>query len=110
MLQSIYSSVKSRVRGSSSVTKSFDCTPGVRQGEILSLFLFAMFVNDIEEQLRRTGSNGIDLGIVKLFILLYADDGVLLSESAQGLQSVLDFLYKYCTRWKLALNLKKLKL
>ena len=52
MLQSIYSSVKSRVRGSSSVTKSFECTLGVRQGESLSPFLFAMFVNDIEEHLR----------------------------------------------------------
>ena len=31
MLQRIYSSVKSRVRGSSSVTKSSDCTLGVRQ-------------------------------------------------------------------------------
>ena len=66
-----------------------------------------MFVNNIEEHLRRTGSNGIDLGIVKFFILLYADDGVLLSESAQGLQSALDSLYKYCTRWKLTLNIKQ---
>ena len=48
-----------------------------------------MFVHDIEEHLRRTGSNGIDLGIVKLFILLYADDGVLLSESAQESQFAL---------------------
>ena len=98
MLQSIYSSVKSRVRGSSSVTKSFECTFRARQGDSLSPLFFAMFVNDIEEHLRRAGSNGIDLGIVKLFILLYADDGVLLSESAPGLQSALDSLYKYCTR------------
>ena len=42
-------------------------------------------MSDIEEHLRRTGSNGIDLAIVKLFILFYADDGVLLSESAQEL-------------------------
>ena len=107
MLQSIYSSVKSSVRDSSSVTKSFECTIGVRKVESLSPFLFVMFVNDIEEHLRRTGSNGIDLGIVKLFILLYADDGVLLSESAQGLQPALDSLYKYRTRWKLTLKEKK---
>ena len=69
-----------------------------------------MFVKDIEEHLRRTGSNGIDLGIGKLFILLYADDGGLLSESAQGLQSALDSLYKYCTRWKLPLNVKETKI
>ena len=47
MLQTIYLSVKYRFRGSRSVNKSFDCTLGVRQGESLSLFSRAMFVNDI---------------------------------------------------------------
>ena len=55
MLQSIYSSVKSRV-------KSFDSTLGATQEESLSpFFTFGMCVNDIKDHLRRTGSNGIGL-------------------------------------------------
>ena len=94
MLQSIYSSVKSRVIAcSSSVTKSFDCSPtrGVWQGESLSPFLFEMFVNYIDEHLRRTGSTGIDLGIVKLFILIYADGGLY---SQNWHLDALDFLFQ----------------
>ena len=45
-----------------------------------------------------------------MLLYAYADDGVLLSESAQGLQSALDSLYRYCTRWKLTLNVKKTKI
>ena len=35
-IRSIYSTVKSKVRGPKSITVSFDCTLGVRQGESLS--------------------------------------------------------------------------
>jgi hypothetical protein len=64
---------------------------GVRQGENLSPFLFAMFLNDLQmffENASLTGletvSNCIEdkLNIyLKLFALLYADDTVLLAET-----------------------------
>jgi hypothetical protein len=68
-----------------------------------------MYVNDLEEHLASRGTTGIDLGMFKLFILLYADDAVVLAESALGLQSGLDALHEYCTRWKLVLNTDKTK-
>ena len=46
IIQSIYSTVKSKVRGPKSITDSFECTLGVLQGESLSPFLFSMYVND----------------------------------------------------------------
>ena len=105
-----YSTVKSKVRGPKSITDSFKCTLGVRQGKSLSPFLFSMYVNDLEDFLRNNGSTGIDIGFVKLFVLLYADDGVLLAETSTGLQSGLDILYRYCTRWKSPLNVTKTKI
>ena len=69
-----------------------------------------MYVNDLEDFLRNNGSTGIDIGFMKLFVLLYADDGVLLAETSTGLQSGLDILYRYCTRWKLTLNVTKTKI
>jgi uroporphyrinogen-III decarboxylase len=38
---------------------------------------------------------------LKIFIILYADDTVILSESAEGLQEALSAFEKYCNIWKL---------
>ena len=40
---------------------------------------------------------------------MYADDVILLSETAEGLQNCLDKLNKYCEQWGLEVNLKKTK-
>ena len=47
--------------------------------------------------------------MIKLFILLYADDIVIFSGSAEGLQEGLNFLDAYCKRWKLKVNTSKTK-
>ena len=41
---------------------------------------------------------------VKLFTILYAYDTVLLAESADELQSELNYIYEYCEKWNLKLN------
>ena len=48
IIKSIYNNIKSRVKYMNSLSDSFECQLGVRQGECLSPFLFSMFVNDIE--------------------------------------------------------------
>ena len=45
--------------------------------------------------------------MAKLCVLLYADDTVLLAESAEELQLALDALEKYCKKWDLTVNLDK---
>ena len=50
------------------------------------------------------------LGIYfKLFILLYADDTVLISETEEGLQTSLNIFSEYCKTWKLKVNAEKTK-
>ena len=41
------------------------------------------------------------------FLLMYADDMVLFSESIEGLQSLLNELSHYCETWKLSNNVEK---
>lgn len=41
--------------------------------------------------------------------LMYADDIVLISESAKGLQNCLNKLSKYCDIWNLSVNIDKSK-
>ena len=45
----------------------------------------------------------------QLFILLYADDTVVMSESSNGLQNALNTYNDYCKEWKLTVNIKKSK-
>ena len=44
---------------------------------------------------------------VKLLILLYADDTVLMVDSADDLQCALNEFSVYCTHWKLNVNVEK---
>ncbi len=110
IIKSIYNNVKTRVKYNNQLSDEFSCSLGVRQGECLSPFLFAMYVNDLEQELCNKGFDGIDIGMAKLFLLLYADDIIIFSESANGLQNGLDILYEYCQRWKLTVNTDKTKI
>lgn len=46
---------------------------------------------------------------LKLFVLLYADDTVLLAESVESLQNALNAMADYCDQYKLSLNTSKTK-
>ena len=51
-----------------------------------------MYVNDLEQELGNNGVNGIDICMVKLLLLLYADDIVLFGKTPDELQKSLDIL------------------
>ena len=79
----------------------------MRQGECLSPFLFAMYLDDIKNTLRTNKFEGINMGLTRILILLYADDAVILSDSRDKLQQGLTILNEYCTKWKITLNTDK---
>ena len=110
IIKSIYSSVKSRVKHDNTLSEPFTCNIGVRQGECLSPFLFAMYVNDFEAELAVKGIEGINIGMLNLYILLYADDIILLGKTPEDLQKALSVLEEYCMRWKLKVNTDKTKI
>ena len=45
-----------------------------------------------------------------MFALLYADDTVLMSETSDGLQTLLNNFYEYSKLWKLKVNIDKTKM
>ena len=68
VIQSMYGSVKSMVKYNNSLSDDFECYLGVRQGECLSPFLFSMYLNDIEETFIRGKFQGVEIGMLKLFL------------------------------------------
>ena len=45
-----------------------------------------------------------DASLIKLFVLLYADDTIILAENERDLQTALDSVHEYCTKFKLIVN------
>jgi hypothetical protein len=111
LVRSMYNIVKSKIKFNNEIRNdSFTCYLGVRQGGSLSPFLFSMYLNDIEDHFMLNKSEGVNLGMLKLFLLLYAEDTVIFAESEAGLQNGLDLLEQYCTKWKLFVNVNKTKI
>ena len=50
------------------------------------------------------------LFFIKLFVLLYADDTSILAENECDLQTALDSVHEYCTKFKLIVNTNKTKI
>ena len=109
IFMSMYENIKSRVKLNNKLSQEFSCMTGVRQGECLSPILFALYVNNLEQELITRGADGVDNGLLKLFLILYADDIVIFSESASGLQNGLNVLHDYCQKWKLTVYVDKSK-
>ena len=51
-----------------------------------------------------------DALFLKLFVLLYADDTIILAESERDLQRALNSVHEYCTEFKLIVNTNKTKI
>ena len=80
--------------------------------------LFAIYLNDFKLFLSEkynglakvSSSISDELNVyLKIFCLLYADDTLVLAESADQLQKALDGLNIYCKRWALKVNIEKTK-
>ena len=108
LIQNMYLKAKSSVALTAETqSDSFDCNMGVRQGENLSPLLFSIYLCDLKSFIstKRDGLTYIDnlqaeyldgeiVILFKLYILLYADDTVLLAENPKDLQIALNEMNK----------------
>ena len=83
---------------------------GVKQGYTLSTILFNLYINDLPSIFSFDGNDPIVVDHTPINCLIYADDLVIMSTSAEGLQECLNKLATYCNKWKLQVNLKKTKI
>ena len=121
VIYNLYENSKSCVKKDGTISSSFKNELGVRQGDNLSPLLFALYLNDFKRFLSMR-YNGLKMNdnlvseflsyedviiYLKLYVLLYADDTIILAESPKELQNALDALNDYCKVWDLKVNIAK---
>ena len=91
------------------MTDFFTCPKGLKQGEITSPLLFSLFISEIADDIIRKGKHGVQLlpDFLEIFILLFADDVALFSDTPRGLQNQLDNLMHSADAMDLTVNLEK---
>ena len=104
MISQMYQSAKSCVALDGVLSDNLLCMTGVRQGENLSPLLFSIFLNDLSTFLE-PASDGLNFiknistdidnrlsSVLKVHVLLYADDTVLLAETSSDLQRCISLM------------------
>ena len=91
------------------MTIYINCTFGVKQGNVWSPVLFSLFINELVLEAVQNGRHGATFinDYFELFILLLADDVVLLSKTVIGLQTQLNSLQRASSSLRLKVNVSK---
>jgi hypothetical protein len=84
----------------------FTAACGVRQGGVLSPYLFAIYVDDIVVKINKSDL-GCRLGLRRIAIIVYADDIMLLAPSVESLQKLLTIVEEELNDLDMSLNTKK---
>lgn len=87
-IKNMYDGVKAKVKLTpGELTDEFEVFSGVKQGCPLSPTIFGLFIDRFEEVLKRQHPDiGALLGTVRVSLLTYADDIVLIATSEKDLQ------------------------
>ena len=109
IIHDMYSSVLFSVKYKNKLTAPLSSNVGVKQGCVLSPLFFNIFLHDLPS-IFDDSCDPVILDTVTLSCLMYADDLVIMSQSAVGLQNALNKLNSYCLKWKLTVNVTKTKI
>ena len=81
IIRSLYDKVKCCVKYKGVLSDYFQSDVGSMQGETLSPLLFSLYVSNLEIHFVKDNCPSLEIQGVSLFLLMYADDMVLFSES-----------------------------
>lgn len=68
VIKDMYNKVKTCVRGCNSYSDFFDCSVGVKQGEVISPILFSLFIEDLELFLQEDPTCGLSFDLYSCYL------------------------------------------
>ena len=101
-----YKSSRAAVRLGWKTSEIFVVEEGVKQGGILSPFLFNFFINDLIVECADSGL-GARVREINTCIVGYCDDLILLSPLESHLHALLLLCERYATKWRIKFNPRK---
>ena len=107
LIRSLYSAQEATVRTESGDSEWFTIGQGVRQGCILSPYLFNVYAEYIMRNALDGFSGEVSVGGRQLTNLRYADDTTLIARTAPELQNLIDRVKSTSEEYGLFLNVKK---
>ena len=110
LLRSMYTSDKSCIKQDNILTETFPCHTGVKQGCMLSPTLFNLFLSDLPQALTEHSTHLVEINSSPINCLIYADDLIIFSKSAEGLQQLLNKLEEYSNKQSISVNIEKTKI
>ena len=113
-IKAFYKEASACVRVNGEMSESFDIRVGVRQGCVMSPWLFNIFMDSVIREMKaKVGKVGARMNVEGerwwLVTSLFADDSVLMAESESELQKIVDEFNMVCKRRKLKVNEGKSK-
>ena len=108
VLKSLFLNTSVSVCFNQCFSQSWKVRKGVRQGGVLSAFLFSLYIDNILKEISDLPYSCM-LGINKLNILAYADDIVIFAPTSVGLQCILSHLNRRLNDHFLMVNVTKTK-
>ena len=96
ILKHLYNDDTASLKMQNKISKPFRTNQGMKQGCVLSLLLFNLYMADFTEEINKCANKVKISDEVEAGCILWADDILLLSESEGGLREMLLGLQKFC--------------
>lgn len=109
-IKKIYEETIVTVRTAEGYTDMFKTQKGVRQGCVMSLLLFNLYIADIDKWFKERNIGGVELGNERVWTMSYADDMVTLVKNRDAMLDMKDTLGRFLKQKKMVLSVEKTKM
>jgi Reverse transcriptase (RNA-dependent DNA polymerase) len=106
IIKNMYDNTRSCVSIDGKLGEFFDMNNGVAQGDTLSPTLFSLFINDILKEIE-AAHVGVEVKDKSVGALMFADDFVGMCDSGDELQSMINMIYTYASKYRFEANVSK---
>lgn len=109
IIHNLYWNQTAKIKVENELTEEMEIRRGVRQGCVLSPLLFNLYSEAVFQEALEDMTEGLIINGEVLNNIRYADDTVILAQSMEDLQHLIERMNHQCNNYGLKINLKKTK-